>query len=125
MPKPPCKTLINPDDLFASRDLRLQDRPESQYPQLMRLCADFNFSVLQLQRKTFSHLSRKMVPDALEFVLATQDATTRYWYSMTPSQANLKMLNDYAKRYEIDILHMHLFGDEDDDYNQFQENGFY
>ena len=125
MPKPPCKTLINPDDLFASRDLRLQDRPESQYPQLMRLCADFNFSVLQLQRKTFSHLSRKMVPDALEFVLATQDETTRYWYSMTPSQANLKMLNDYAKRYEIDILHMHLFGDEDDDYNQFQENGFY
>src|SRR6187431_2528241 len=113
MPKPPCKTLINPDDLFASRDLRLQDRPESQYPQLMRLCADFNFSVLQLQRKIFSHLSHKIVPDALEFVLATQDETTRYWYSMTPSQANLKKLNDYAKRYEIDILHMHLFGDED------------
>jgi hypothetical protein len=125
MPKPPCKTLINPDELFASRDLRLQDRPESQYPQLLRLCADFNFSVLQLQHKIFSHLSRKMVPDELEFVLATQDETTRYWYSMTPSQANLKMLNDYAKRYEIDILHMHLFGDEDDDYNQFQKDGFY
>lgn len=125
MPKPPCKTLINPDELFASRDLRLQDRRESQYPQLMRLCADFNFSVLQLQRKIFSHLSRKMVPGALEFVLATHDETTNYWYSMTPSMDSLKMLNDYAKRYEIDILHMHLFGDEDDDYNQFQENGFY
>lgn len=125
MPKPPCKTLIDPDELFASRDLRLHDRRESQYPQLMRLCADFNFSVLQLQRKIFSHLSRKMVPSALELVLATQDETTGYWYAMTPSQANLKLLNDYAKRYEIDILHLHLFGDEDHDYNQFKENGFY
>jgi hypothetical protein len=125
MPSPPCKTLINPDELFGSRDLRLQDRRESQYPQLIRLCADFNFSVLQLQRKIFSHLTRKMVPGALEFVLAIHDETTNYWYSMTPSMDSLKMLNDYAKHYEIDILHMHLFGDEDDDYNQFKENGFY
>lgn len=125
MPNPPCKILINPDELFGSRDLRLQDRRETQYPQLMRLCADFNFSVLQLQRKTFSHLSRKMVPSALEFVLATHDETTNYWYSMTPGLASLKMLNDYAKCYEVDILHMHLFGDEDDDYNQFKESGFY
>lgn len=125
MPSPPCKTLINPDELFGSRDLRLQDRRESQYPQLIRLCADFNFSVLQLQRKIFSHLTRKMVPGALEFVLAIHDETTNYWYSMTPGIDSLKMLNDYAKHYEIDILHMHLFGDEDDEYNQFKENGFY
>lgn len=125
MPNPPCKTLINPDELFGSRDLRLQDRRETQYPQLMRLCADFNFSVLQLQRKIFSHLSRKMVPGALEFVLATRDESTNYWHSVTPGLASLKMLNDYAKHYEIDILHMHLFGDEDDDYNQFTHNGFY
>jgi len=76
MPNPPVKTLINPDELFGSRDLRLQDRRETQYPQLMRLCADFSFSVLQLQRKIFSHLSRKMVPGALEFVLAARDETT-------------------------------------------------
>jgi hypothetical protein len=125
MPNPPCKTLINPDELFASRDLRLQDRRESQYPQLMRLCADFNFSVLQLQRKIFSHLSRKIVPGAPEFVLAVHDEATNYWYSMSPSTDNLKMLNDYAKRHEIDILHMHLFGDEDDDDNQIPESGFY
>jgi hypothetical protein len=125
MPNPPSKTLINPDELFGSRDLRLQDRRETQYPQLMRLCADFNFSVLQLQRKIFSHLSRKMVPGTLEFVLATHDETTNYWYSMTPGLASLKMLNDYAKHHEVDILHMHLFGDEDDDYNQFNQNGFY
>lgn len=125
MPTPPCKTLINPDELFGSRDLRLQDRSETQYPQLMRLCADFNLSVLQLQHKIFSHISRKMVPGALEFVLAVHDETTNYWYAMTPGLASLKILNDYARRHEIDILHMHLFGDEDDDYNQFTENGFY
>lgn len=125
MSTPPCKTLINPDELFGSRDLRLQDRRETQYPQLMRLCADFNFSVLQIQRKIFSHLSRKMVPNTPEFVLAAHDETTNYWYSMTPGLDSLKMLNDYTKRHEIDILHMHLFGDEDDDYNQFTQNGYY
>lgn len=125
MPHPPRKSVIDPDELFASRDIRLQDRRESQYPQLMHLCVDFNFSVLQLQRKIFSHLTRKMVPGALEFVLAIHDDETNYWYSMSPSLASLKMLNDYAKHYEVDILHMHLFGDEDDDYNQFTQDGFY
>lgn len=125
MPTPPCKTLINPDELCDSRDLRLQDRSETRYPQLMRLCADFDFSVLQLQHKIFSHISRKMVPGTLEFVLAAQDEITHYWYAMTPGLASLKILNDYAKRYEIDILHLHLFGDQDEDYNQFTLNDFY
>ena len=121
----PSKTQINPDELFGSRDLRLQDRRDTQYPQLLHLCSGFNLSVLQLQRKTFSHLSRKMVPSALEFVLATHDEATNYWYSMTPGLPSLKMLNDYAKHYEVDILHMHLFGDEDDEYNQFAQSSFY
>jgi len=38
---------------------------------------------------------------------------------------NLNTLNDYAKRHEIGLLHLHLCGDEDDDYNPFQEDGFY
>lgn len=125
MSNPPNKTLIDPNELFGCRDIRFQDRRDSQYPQLLRLCADFNFSVLQLQRKIFSHITRKMVPSALEFVLATHDETTQYWYSMTPGLASLKMLDEYAKHHEIDILHMHLFGDEDEDYNQFKESGFY
>jgi hypothetical protein len=124
MPNPPCKTLINPDELFGRRDLQLQTRSETQHLNLMRLCADFNFSVLQLQRKIFSHLSRKMVPDAPEFVLATYDGTTGDWYSMTPGMPNLKMLNSYAKDYEVDILHMHLFGEEDN-YNLSTQNVFY
>lgn len=114
MQQPPHKRLIDPDELFASREIRFQDRRESQYPLLMRLCADFNFSVLQLQRKLFSHLSRKTVPGALEFVLATHDESTNFWYSLSPGVADLKALNDYAKHYEVDILHLQLFGEETD-----------
>lgn len=112
MPQSPHKRLIDPDELFASREIRFQDRSESQYPLLMRLCADFNFSVLQLQRKLFSHLSRKTVPGALEFVLATRDESTQYWYSISPGVEDLKSLDDYAKRYEVDILHLQLFGED-------------
>lgn len=111
----PQKQLINPDDLFGSREIRFQDRRESHYPQLMRLCADFNFSVLQLQRKIFSHLSRKLVPGPLEFVLAQRDDTSAYWYSLSPEVESLRQLNDYCKTYEVDLLHMYLIGEDGDD----------
>lgn len=114
----PQKQLINPDDLFGSREIRFQDRRESHYPQLMRLCADFNFSVLQLQRKIFSHLSRKLVPGPLEFVLALRDEPGNYWYSLSPGMESLKQLNDYCKTHEIDLLHMHLIGDDEQDLTQ-------
>lgn len=117
----PQKQLINPDDLLGSREIRFHDRRESHYPQLMRLCADFNFSVLQLQRKIFSHLSRKMVPGQLEFVLALHDETSNYWYSLSPGVESLKQLNDYCKTHEIDLLHMHLIGDDGDDQDASRE----
>ena len=114
MQQSPHKCLIDPDELFASREIRFQDRSESQYSLLMRLCSDFNFSVLQLQRKLFSHLSRKHVPGAQEFVLATRDDTNHFWYSISPGVATLKELDDYAKQYEVDILHLQLFGEDGD-----------
>jgi hypothetical protein len=125
MPTPPNKTSINPDDFFDRRPLRLQHLGESEHVHLVRLCTDYDFSVLQLERKTFSHLSRKLVPTAPEFVLATRDEHTDCWYSITPGFASLRTLNDYTKCHEIDILHMHLFGDEDADYNQFAQNDFF
>lgn len=120
----PQKQLINPDDLFGSREIRFQDRRESHYPQLMRLCADFNFSVLQLQRKIFSHLSHKMVPGTLEFVLALRDEDTGYWYSLSSGTESLKQLDDYCKTFEIDLLHMHLIGDSDSD-QELPKEAFY
>jgi len=125
MPCPPHKTLLATDELFGCRDLRLQDRTAADYPHLLRLCCNFNFSVLQLQRKFFSHLSRKMVPGAPEFMLAIRDDLTQRWCAMTPGLTSLVMLDDYAKHHEVDLLHLHLFGDADDDFNQFTESGFY
>lgn len=119
----PHKSLLDPDAIFASREIRFQGRGESQYTLLMRLCTDFNLSVLQLQRKLFSHLSRKTVPGAMEFVLATRDETTNQWYSLSPGFADLKSLDDYAKRHEVDILHLQLFGDDID--LQQLNDGFY
>ncbi|HEX7763892.1 MAG TPA: hypothetical protein VF433_09800 [Cellvibrio sp.] len=123
MQQPPHKRLLDPGELFASREIRFQDRRESQYPLLMRLCSDFNFSVLQLQRKLFSHLSRKHVPGALEFVLATRDDTSQLWHSVSPGVATLKALDEYAKDYEVDLLHLQLFG-EDIDVSQVND-GYY
>lgn len=111
----PQKQFINPDDLLGSREIRFQDRRESHYPQLMRLCADFDFSVLQLQRKIFSHLSRKLVPGRLEFILGQRDDANGYWFSLSPGVESLRELNDYCKTYEVDLLHLHLFGDDDDE----------
>lgn len=125
MPCPPYKTFISADDVFGCRDLRLQDKGGTEYPHLKRLCCNFNFSTLQLQRKFFSHLSRKMVPGASEFMLAVRDDITQRWCSMTPSLPDLEMLDDYAKRHEVDLLHLHLFGDEDADFNQYKESEFY
>lgn len=112
MRQPPCKCLLDPDEIFASREIRFQDRTESQYPLLMRLCTDFDLSVLQLQRKLFSHLSRKTVPGAMEFVLATRDESNNYWYSISPGVDDLTALDNYAKHYEVDILHLQLFGED-------------
>lgn len=111
----PRKQLIKHDDLFGSREIRFQDRRESHYPQLMRLCTDFNFSVLQLQRKIFSHLSRKLVPAPLEFVLALHDDNHDCWYSVSPGLESLVQLNDYCKAHQVDLLHLRLFGDDDTD----------
>lgn len=124
MLNPPKKQLINPDDLFGSREIRFQDRRESHYPQLMRLCADFNFAVLQLQRRVFSHLSHRLVPGSLEFVLALRDENSDFWYSLSPGAETLRQLNDYCKTYEIDLLHMHLIGDDGDD-QDFPKEAFY
>jgi hypothetical protein len=105
---------MNPEDFFACREIRFHEQRYTQFPLLLRLCADFKLSVLQVQPKIFSHLSRKTVPGATEFILATRDETTNDWFRISPGLEDLKTLDDYAKRYEVDILHLQLFGDDID-----------
>jgi hypothetical protein len=120
----PLKTPIIQDELYGSREIRFKDRTDSQFAQLMRLCVDFDFSVLQIQRKTYSHLTRKFVPMAPDFVLATKTPGDPQWYAVTPELASLKALDDYARAHQVDILHDHLFGAEDESLNKFLAEGF-
>lgn len=113
----PRKQRINPADFISSRELRFQDRRDFQHPLLVRLYSDFNFSVLQLQRSVYSHLSRKLVPGPLEFVLALRDEHCNEWYGISPATENLEQLNTYCKTHEVDLLHLQLFGEDSDDKN--------
>ena len=101
---------LNTEDILSSREIRFVDRHEPNYPQLMRLTLDFNLCVLQLQRKAFSHISRRYLPTAPSFVLASIDyRSTNILFS--PHCNSLRELNDYARANEVDILHSLLFGD--------------
>lgn len=113
MTSSPKKQLIDPSHVMGIREIPFRDRGEPRHPQLMRLCAGFDFHVLQIQRKVFSHLSCKMVPGAHEFVLAIRDEQKACWYSLTPETESLAALEKYCKAHEIDLLHLHLCGDED------------
>lgn len=123
MPNTPQKKILLPDNFASLREISCRDRRENTYPQLMRLCADFDFHVLQIQRKAFSHISRRIVPGAPEFCLAVRCEQLAQWYSVSPLKESLQALNDYCKTYEIDLLHLQLIGDDDGEV--FPQTAFY
>ena len=101
---------LNTEDILSSKEIRFVDRQETNYSNLMRLTMDFDLCVLQLQRKVFSHITRRYLPAAPTFVLAGIDyRSTNLTYS--PHCDSLRKLNDYARANEVDILHSLLFGD--------------
>lgn len=104
---------LNTDDLMGCREIRLVNRQESNYPNLMRLSMDFDFCVLQLQRKTYSHISLRFVPTAPEFILTGSDYQTQGIVAMTPCCTSLQELEVYVIEHQVDILHDYLFGFED------------
>lgn len=100
---------LSTDDLQGSREIRFLDRKESNYPNLMRLCMDFNFRVLQLQRKVYSHLTNRYLSDAQAFVLINSDYRTKAM-AITPICDSIRKLEDYVTQHQVDILHDYLFG---------------
>ncbi|MDQ2076498.1 hypothetical protein [Marinimicrobium sp. ABcell2] len=105
MPKHPLSTTA----LLGSREIRFLDRQTTNYPNLMRLCLDFDFCVIQLLHKT-------SVPSASKsFVLTTQDYRTTPTAAITPAFANMTQLEDYVTHHQVDILHDYLFGFVDED----------
>lgn len=100
---------LNTDDLLGCREVRFMSRQETNYPILMRLTLDFDLRVLQLQRRTYSHISLRYVPASPEFILGNADYREQL-IALSPGHASLKELEAYAQQHQVDILHDYLFG---------------
>jgi len=106
MPYPKLKQ----DDILGSREISFTNRKDSIHPQLMRLCMDFDLVVLQVQRRAFSHISKRFLATTNAFILSNREyRTTGQVFS--PWCDTMMDLEIFAKRNHVDILHDHLFGD--------------
>ena len=110
MNKPCYPCVIAPAELFGSREIAFTPEERSGFTQLLRLCADFDFKVLQLQRKPSETLAVKTAE--LKFVLASRQWNTGLWHAATPSLASLAELENYVLMHQVDILHSHLFAED-------------
>ncbi|WP_111642434.1 hypothetical protein [Marinimicrobium alkaliphilum] len=97
---------LSQDDLLASREIRFINRQESNYPQLMRMCMDFDFRVLQLMHRPANDTEGARYA----FVLTTRDYRADEKAAITPSLASLAELDAYVSQHQVDILHDYLFG---------------
>ena len=105
MPYPNLKA----DDILGSREMSFTNRKDSIHPQLMRLCMDFDLLVLQVQRRAFSHISKRFLATTNAFIITNRDyLTTGHVFS--PWCDTLLDLEIFAKKNHVDILHDHLFG---------------
>lgn len=106
--------VLNSDDLLGSREIRFLDRQESNYPNLMRMCMDFDLCVLQLQLRTYSHITNRYLPSAHAFVLTTKDYRSHNAAAITPTCDSMRALEEHVTAHQVDILHDYLFGFDDE-----------
>lgn len=106
----------NIDGYSGCREILFLDRQETNYPNLMRLCMDFEFQVLQLQPKLNSVTSDLQIPTTA-FVLSSGDYLSKQTTNITPVFKSVKELEAYVGEHQIDILHAHLFGSEEEFYD--------
>lgn len=100
---------LDADELLGSREIRFIGREETNFPNLMRMCMDFDFCVLQL-------LHRTPVPTANKsFVLVTRDYRLTATAAISPPFAQLEQLEAYVRLHQVDILHDYLFGFVEED----------
>jgi len=105
MPYPKLK----PDDILGSREISFTNRKDLAHPQLMRLCMDFELIVLQVQRRAFSHISKRFLATSDAFLLSNHDYR-KNGLVFSPWFDSLAELEAFAKKHHIDILHDHIFG---------------
>lgn len=106
---------LNIDCYSGYREILFLNRQETNYPNLMRLCMDFEFQVLQLQPKLNSVTADMQIP-ATAFVLSSGDYLSKQTTNITPVCKSIKELEEYVAAHQIDILHTHLFGNEEEFY---------
>jgi hypothetical protein len=101
---------LHKDEILDSKEIAFTNRHEFNFPQLMRLTLDFELCVLQLDRNSYSHITKRQLPNQPLFVL-----TERNYFSnnatYSPRCNSLEDLETYARAYHVDILHQHLFGE--------------
>ncbi|WP_347331470.1 hypothetical protein [Marinimicrobium locisalis] len=100
---------LSAEELMGSREIRLIDRKESNYPNLKQLCTDFDFRVLQLLHKTTEPTVNK------PFILVTKDYRLTPTAAISPAFATLEQLETHVHLHQVDILHNYLFGFVDED----------
>ncbi len=101
---------LKADDILGSREISFTNRKDSIHPQLMRLCMDFELVVLQVQRRSFSHISKRFLPTNNAFLISNRDyRTTGQVFS--PWCDTMMDLEIFARKNHVDILHDHIFGD--------------
>lgn len=106
MPYPKLKQ----DDILGCREISFTDRKDTRFTQLVRLTLDFELVVLQVQRRAFSHISKRLLETGTAFVLTNRDYRQNL-VIYSPWCDSLQALDSFAKDNHVDILHDHLFGD--------------
>jgi len=106
MPYPKLK----PVDILGSVEIDFTNRKDFLHPQLMRLCMDFDLVVLKVQRRAFSHISKRYLPISDAFLLTNRDYR-QSGLVFSPWFDSLTELELFAKKYHVDILHGYILGD--------------
>ena len=106
MPYPNLKK----DDILGSKEISFKHRRDLQCPQLLRLTTDFDMVVLEVQRRAFSHISKRLLPTSFAYVITNRDYPAQ-GVVFSPLMDTLTELEIFAKKNHVDILHDHLFGD--------------
>lgn len=107
---------LKSENILGSREISFTNRTDSIHPQLMRLCMDFDLVVLQVQRKAFSHISKRLLSTGNAFVLTNRDYRT-LGRTYSPWCDTMLELEIFAKKHHVDILHDHLFGGDINEMN--------
>lgn len=89
---------------LSGREVQFLSRDELDYPQLTRLCLDFDFRVLGVPADT--------ADDSTQYLISESHYRRQDLNPITPLFDSLAELERYTNAHIIDILHDTLFDDE-------------